>query len=313
MTQKFANKLTFGRKLLLATVGTLVVALPIVFGLLTATPSRAQSQAQDTAAPAHMYEVASIKPNKSGSMMIRMMMKLDGFSATGATLDMLIQDAYQVHDFQIVGASGWLNSEKYDIEAKTDAATVEELNKLNPDQRVRETRSMIQALLADRFKLTLHRETKELPVYALVIAKNGPKLHEAKPGDTYPNGIKGPDGKLGAGMMFMAGNGNVTGQGMSITNLVHLLSQQLERTIVDKTGLTANYDFTLKWTPDESEGAMFKGPGGGAPPGGSPPPPDAAGPSIFTAIQEQLGLKLESQKGPVEVLVIDHVEKPSEN
>jgi uncharacterized protein (TIGR03435 family) len=110
-------------------------------------------------------------------------------------------------------------------------------------------------------------------------------------------------------MMFMEGNGGpVRGQGIAIANLVHLLSQQLGRIVVDKTGLTGKYDFTLQWTPDESQG----------PPGGPPgidyaPPPDSSGPSIFTAIQEQLGLKLESEKGPVEILAIDHAEKPSAN
>jgi uncharacterized protein (TIGR03435 family) len=106
-------------------------------------------------------------------------------------------------------------------------------------------------------------------------------------------------------MMFMGGDGGpVTGQAIPVANLVHLLARQLGRTVVDKTGLTGNYDFTLKWAPDESQG----------PPGmdnGSPP--DSSGPSLFTAIQEQLGLRLEAQKGPVEILVIDHVERPSDN
>jgi uncharacterized protein (TIGR03435 family) len=170
---------------------------------------------------------------------------------------------------------------------------------------------MLQALLADRFKLSIHRETKELPVYALVAAKNGPKLQEAKADATYPNGIKGPDGVARGGMMRIGG-GEVTGQGLPIANLTRMLSQQLGRTVIDKTGLTGKYDFTLQWTPDESQGPMFKG-ADGAPPGGNPAPPESSGPSLFTAIQEQLGLKLESQKGPVEIIVIDHVEKPSQN
>jgi uncharacterized protein (TIGR03435 family) len=110
-------------------------------------------------------------------------------------------------------------------------------------------------------------------------------------------------------MMFMEGNGGpVRGQGIAMANLVHLLSQQLGRIVVDKTGLTGKYDFTLQWTPDETQG-----PPSGPPGIGSTPPPESSGPSIFTAIQEQLGLKLESQKGPVEILVIDHAEKPSAN
>jgi uncharacterized protein (TIGR03435 family) len=98
-----------------------------------------------------------------------------------------------------------------------------------------------------------------------------------------------------------------------MAGLARLLSQQLGRTVIDKTGLTANYDFTLHWTPDEGEGASFPGAGGGPQPNNSAAPSDSSGPSIFTALQEQLGLKLESQKGPVEIIFIDHVEKPSEN
>lgn len=105
----------------------------------------------------------------------------------------------------------------------------------------------------------------------------------------------------------------LTGQALSMAYFVRALSEQLGRTVVDKTGLAAKYDFTLKWTPDESPGSMFKGLGPGPQDAASPPPPDPSGPSIFTAVQEQLGLKLESQKGPVEILVIDHAEQPSEN
>src|SRR5207253_1860115 len=103
------------------------------------------------------------------------------------------------------------------------------------------------------------------------------------------------------------------GQGVSLDFLVFQLSQQLGRSVVDKTGLKGNYDFTLHWAPDQTQGAMFKGPEGAIPETASGPPPDTSGPSIFTAIQEQLGLKLESTKGPVEMIVIDHVERPSED
>ena len=107
--------------------------------------------------------------------------------------------------------------------------------------------------------------------------------------------------------------GELNGQGLPVGSLVRLLTQQLGRTVLDKTGLTGKYDFTLQWTPDESQAPMFKGTAGSQPGTSSTTPPESSGPSIFTAIQEQLGLKLESQKGPVEILVIDHVEKPSEN
>jgi uncharacterized protein (TIGR03435 family) len=124
--------------------------------------------------------------------------------------------------------------------------------------------------------------------------------------------MKGPDGVGRAGMMNM-GPGQLTGQGLPMESLARLLSQQLGRTVLDQTGLKGNYDFTIQWTPDQSQPAMLKGPEGGKPATDNAPPPESSGLSLFTAIQEQLGLKLESRKGPVEFLVIDHVEKPSEN
>jgi uncharacterized protein (TIGR03435 family) len=131
------------------------------------------------------------------------------------------------------------------------------LHDLNPDQRILVNQRMLQALLADRFKLTLHGETMEGPVYALVIGKNGPKLKESKPGDAYTNGLKVLDGRGGAGMLLIqGGGGSLTGQAVSIQSLAHLLSQQLGRNVLDKTGLTGNYDFTLKWTPDDSQPPM---------------------------------------------------------
>ncbi len=312
MAEQHARKLDFGRKLMLSVAGLLAVVAPVVIGFLHATQGRAESQVPNTS-HSYEYEVASIKPNKSGTNIVRLMLSPDGLTATNGTLQMFINAAYEVEDHQISGGPSWLNSDHYDIEAKMDSATADAVHKLSEEQGRTERQRMLRALLTDRFKLTIHRETRELPVYALVIAKNGPRLQEAKPGDTYPNGIKGPDGRAGTGMMFGMGRGSLTGQGIPISNLVRSLSRQLGRTVVDKTGLAAKYDFTLKWTPDESPGSMFKGLGPGPQDAASPPPPDPSGPSIFTAVQEQLGLKLESQKGPVEILVIDHAEQPSEN
>ncbi|HUP05049.1 MAG TPA: TIGR03435 family protein, partial [Bryobacteraceae bacterium] len=158
------------------------------------------------------------------------------------------------------------------------------------------------------------RETKELPVYTLVIAKNGPKLQEAKSGDSYANGYKRPDGRPVGGTFMRMGKGEIDSQGTPMDFLVQQLARQVGRTVVDQTGLKGKYDFTLKWTPDPGTPAGMVGPpaGGGRAPDNSAPP-DTSGPSIFTAVQEQLGLKLESTKGPVEIIVIDHIERPSEN
>ena len=288
-----------------------IVAETMVFSLASAPPIRAQSP-PTSSPPTPTFEVASIKPNKSGSPGTRIMIPPGKVTVSGITLKQFIAIAYHVRDFQVSGGPSWINSDRYDIDAKAEDSVVEELRKLPPEEGAKQMGLMVQSLLADRFQLKVSHTLKDLPVYALVIAKNGPKLHEANPGDTYPNGIKGLDGVAHPGMMRM-GRGQLTGQALPMGSLVMLLSQQLGRTILDQTGLKGKYDFELQWTPDQGQGAMLPGPPGGGPGADSPPPPDASGPSIFTAIQEQLGLKLESTKGPVDILVIDHIEKPSEN
>jgi bla regulator protein blaR1 len=309
MTQPVVRKLDLRKKVLLALATVVAIATPILFGLAGGMRQSITPQGADAANETLSYEVASIKPEKSGSMMFRVLNTPDGFSAS-TTVQMLIRVAYGIEDNQISGAPGWVSSEKYDVEAKMDQDTAEKLKKIAEAQMESTRQHMLQTLLADRFKLTIHRETKELPVYSLVVAKSGAKLHEAKPGDTYPNGIKGPDGRsapVGSHLMRM-GRGELTAQSLGMDQIAHLLTMQTGRTVVDNTGLKGNYDFTLHWTPDPSTPAL-NGPGGGSDGTTS----SESGPSIFTAIQEQLGLKLESQKGPVEILVIDHVEKPSEN
>jgi bla regulator protein blaR1 len=321
MTQHAAHRLDFGRKLLLAAAGMGAVAAPIVFGLIDAPQSRAQSQPA-SGAPLPSFEVASIKPNKSGDRGMFFQIPHGGrFRAVNVGVKMLIGYAYNIRDFQISGGPGWLNSEKYDIEAKTEGAASDDPMKLSEEQRKHQEdqlRLMVQSLLADRFKLTIRQETKELPVYALAIAKNGPKLQAAKeiPASPAPSTPQGPKGAPLKGRGMMMRPGQLTGQSAPVSFLAQALSQQLGRTVIDKTGLAGIYDFTLEWAPDERQPQMFKGAGDGEPgraPTESAPPPDSSGPSIFTAVQEQLGLKLESQKGPVEILVIDQVDRPTEN
>ncbi|HEX2663074.1 MAG TPA: TIGR03435 family protein [Candidatus Acidoferrum sp.] len=308
--QNIRRNMDFSWRFMVGNAGWLSVSILIVFGAIYTRPSRARSQQSPDAAPSYEYEVASIKPNRSGTNMIRFMFNPSGLSGTNVTLAMLIRTAYGIEENQISGGPSWLKSEHYDVDAKMDSATADALHKLAEDQRRVATQHMLQALLADRFKLAVHHDSKELSIYALVVAKSGPKLQQAKPGDTYPNGIKGPDG-IGRGGVMRMGRGQLTGQALPMSALARLLTGQLGRTVVDKTGLQGDYDFTLQWTPDESEGASFRGPDTG--PQGSAPSADSSGPSLFTALQEQLGLKLESQNGPVETYVIDHAEKPSEN
>jgi bla regulator protein BlaR1 len=313
MTKNVARNLDFSRKLLLSAAGFAAIAVPIMFGLLNATPSRAQSQDQNTAAIPPAYEDVSIKsspinPDKSVEPVVSILSRRDTITTTNFTLHGLIRSAYGLGDDQISGGPSWINSERYDIEAKIDKSVAEDLQKLSPDQRVLERKRMLQALLTDRFKLTLHRESKELPVYELTIANSGSKLQEAKPGDTYSNGLKGPGGRpLGAGIiLFTQESGQEVAQAVPIATLVMILSKKLgNRIVVDKTGLTGKYDFTLRWPSVESQPAT-----GG--PQGIDSPESSASP-IFKAIQDQLGLRLVPQRDPVEVLVIDHAEQPAQN
>lgn len=207
----------------------------------------------------------------------------------------VICDAYKVLPFQCLGGPAWLGADRYDIDAKPDSAVAEQLMKLSWKERGPIQQRMQQELLADRLKLRTHFETREMTIFELVIAKGGLKMQEAKPGDGYANGLRRGDGKPFGGRVFMMGNGSITAQGMALDNLVLNLPGLTGHLVENKTGLTGVYDFTLHYSATD------------------PAPPDSRAPSIYTALEEQLGLKLEPKKGPVKVLVIDHVERPSEN
>jgi uncharacterized protein (TIGR03435 family) len=290
------------------------VAVSIVFGLIHPAPCSAQLKAQEKSAnkPALEYEVAAIKrdtipPGSNLYGKIGISDTPDGFTARSMSIKQIIQRAYGVESYQISGAPDWLNSERYDLDAKFDSSTADELQKLGPEDRILARRYMLQTLLADRLNLTIHRENKELQTYSLVVAKNGPKLKEVKLDDPEPS--KSP-GSLAAGRAeMMAGGavGQMRGFASPLSNLTVMLTNYLHRPVIDKTGLTGVYDFTLRWTPDDNQAQASSGSSG-------VPSVDPTGsPSIFTAVQEQLGLKLESAKGPVEIIVIDHVERPSGN
>nr|HEV7952745.1 TIGR03435 family protein [Candidatus Acidoferrales bacterium] len=288
----------------------LLVASAFVFSLMGASPSFAAAQAQSAAANAteFRYEVVSIKPNRSSNGG-NWQNAPDGFTGTNVPLQFLVLRAFGFQDFQLTGAPGWITSERFDIDAKMDTSVVEALQKLNPDDQKIARQRMLQTVLAERFQLTFHRESKVFQVYSLVVAKNGSKLHEAKPGDTYQNGIKYPNGGGGAGatMVRMGPTSHtLTAQAVAISSLVNQLRlESPERPVVDKTGLTGKYDFTLTYAPENVSAAV---------PGAAPNIPDAPGaPSLFVALEEQLGLKLESGKAPIEIVVIDHVERPSGN
>ncbi|MGO8792123.1 MAG: TIGR03435 family protein [Terriglobia bacterium] len=292
-----AFKPSFGRKLLLAGVGIAVVAGPVVCGLVNTPQIRAQS-AQATAAPLPSFEVASIKKSRSDELPWGPSFQPGRFTGRAQTINLVIALAYNVYPLQIFGAPSWVNSERYDVQAKESDATAEELGKLPPAKAMDRQALLLQSLLADRFGLKVSHQTKELPVYALVVAKGGPKFQEAKTDD------KGPDVQLDAGQL------TIRAYPMAI--VVTVMSNVMHRTVIDQTGLKGNYDFTVQWRKDETMSGMPRGLRGGDP-GPDVAPPDSSGPSFFTALQEQVGLKLVSTKGPVEVIVIEHIERPSEN
>ena len=234
------------------------------------------------------FEVASIKPADPTSHQVRVQMAPGGrLVCNNVNAKFLIEVAYGVRTFQITGGPGWIGTDRFDINAKADG-----VEKMTPDL----LKPMIQAMLEDRFKLKIRRENKELPVYALVTGKNGMKMKEA---------VGAAEGRS----MIRMRRGQITGKQMDMAALVMNLSNQLGRQVIDKTELKGKYDIELNWTPDETQVGL--GSFGAV---GSPPPPassETAGPSIFSALQEQLGLKLESQKGPVPMIIVDSIEKPS--
>jgi uncharacterized protein (TIGR03435 family) len=310
-------------------------------GLIVFTSCAAFAQTTENS-PA--FEVASVKQAAPivGNM-IRVMMRGGPGSPdpgqityTNVTVKNVLMNAYGVKGFQISGP-GWLDSERFDIVAK-----------LPPGSTKADFMVMLQNLLAERFKLTLHREKKDLPMYALVVGKNGPKMKESvddpapKEGDAPKAGgpADGPGAAMGritvgkdgfpvlpgrgaTAMMLTSGGARMNANRQTMAGLAEMLSGQLDLPVVDMTGLTGKYDYTLSFSREGLGGMRL----GAPPPLAAPPPGEGGGgmptastpdgessPSLFTALQEQLGLKLEQRKGPVDLLVIDHLEKaPIEN
>lgn len=254
------------------------------------------------------FEVATIKPAAADARGMFVQFFPGGrLNMTNMTLKGMIGYAWDLQPFQISGGPAWLDSSRYDVTAKPASS---------PKQG--EIPAMVQALLAEKFQLVVHHGTQELPIYALVLAKKngklGPGLTESIAGSCTPFDISKPPPRIepGAVRPRFCGNSGVSPRGLTavgipIAKLAPMLQMVLGRTVVDKTGLTGNFDIKMEWTPDETQAMQYP------PDAPKPAPADNAGPSIFSAIQEQLGLKLESEKGPVDVLIIDRAEKPSVN
>jgi uncharacterized protein (TIGR03435 family) len=262
-----------------------VLAIPSAW-----TPARAQS------APA--FDVTSVKLNTSGPDAGIRFQPLPGrLTMTNTTLRIVAAWAYGVQFFQLVGGPGWVDTARFDILAKAEG---------NPSTT--EMRRMLRGLLEDRFKLTRHQESREMPVYALTAIRKGAEAGRVKSSDIDCAATPAVGAKA---CEFTVRLGNVHARGMSIASLAETLSGTTGRIVIDRTEVTGPVDFDLTWTPEPFRG---RAPAGGEQTflvnGASV---DPNGPSLFTALEEQLGLKLESTKGPVEVLVIDGAEKPTDD
>jgi uncharacterized protein (TIGR03435 family) len=292
------------------------VASSVVIGAVNAPRRQAQLPAIDAAGLS--FEVASVKPNKSGEAQLAGIMFPPGgrFMARNATLRELILAAYgeaiPLHDSQIVGGPVWVNSDRFDIDAK--AASEPPPGAVGPPPLMF---AMLRTLLRERFKLSAHLQTREMPIYALVMARSdgrlGPQLRQS---DVDCDAVRatrargGPPQPPAAGEAplcgSIAGPGRLTARAATLVALAGwYLSGIANRIVIDRTGLTGVFDWTLEWSPEALPQPLRAS---GAPP---TPPGDPNGPSIFTALQEQLGLKLESARGPVDVLVIDSVQQPT--
>ena len=330
MSEQVACKLNLRKKLLLAVAGALAIAAPIVVGAAQATPGRAPSQNED--ASRATFDNVSITPSAESAPtptsagakthMVRVMFGSDSFFANNVTLRSIIEEAYDVQSNQIIGGPDWLNSSTFDIQARLHNSDSTK-PPFSPDRT--KVQKLLQTLLADSAKLTLHNEVRLLESYALVVSEGGSKLQPSQSLDSEPvapfalgagdqvfmQRVKvGPDGRPeGAHLMRMQmGEAQAVGmdaQGVSISDFARQLSRQLGVAVVDKTGLKGNYDFKLQWKRGADQSAN-------APENQSFD--DTQSPSsLMTAMQDQLGLKLEPQKGPTLVLIIDHIEKPTEN
>jgi uncharacterized protein (TIGR03435 family) len=250
--------------------------------------------------PAPQLEVATVKPSNPAKEHLGLYWRQpDGFRLEGQTLRGMISNAYSVQSSVkglIQGGPAWMLSDAFDVQVKVDAATTERWSKL-PQQPVdEERRAVLRELLAERFQLKVHRELRERPAFVLTVAKGGPKLGSPLTEKDLQAGV--PPSRIN-----FFGPGHWEGHFALLSNLSRSLVGQPEigRPVVDKTGLTGQYDFTLRWTPVDTGSAA------------APADPSEQWPSLFTALEEQLGLKLTPQKEPIEVIVVDSVEKPSEN
>ncbi|HEX7795044.1 MAG TPA: M56 family metallopeptidase [Vicinamibacterales bacterium] len=318
LNHRGANALSLTKRVTLSGAAVVALAGPVGIGVVNAP--RVQAQA-DTSRSGERFEVASIKPNDGQDVKrVALLMQPGGrLQATNVPLSMLVRFAYAIQEFQIIGLPDWKDSERFDLNAKAESDL-----RPGPLGTVGPLQKMMQALLADRFELRAHVEKREMPIYALVVARAdgrlGPGLRlstvdcAALMAERARRGMMpAPPGEL-MQCGFRIGPGQITGGSMPLSQLANSLSNFVQRVVVDRTGLNGNFDLDLKYTLDQSTMANALGPAKAAAIAGAPSPDVPAGsdaPGLLTALQEQLGLKLESARGQVDVLVIEHVDKPA--
>jgi len=276
--------------------GTLTQGMSVALTLVRATPETAWTIPEPPPPPKRMaadanpaFEVATIKPSDPSRPQQIITLRGAEVITTNVTVHALINLGYWLHPKQLTGAPAWVESDKYDMAGKPDAP-----GQPNVDQM----KMMIQKLLADRFQLKFHFDKRELPAYAIQIAKSGAKLTKSQDD---PKGIPGWNfGRNRSGMVISFRNS-------PMSQFAAVLQNSMDRPVVDQSGLSGRYDFTVTFTPDPAQAALL-----GLPPAPAADNPEAA-PDLFNAFQRQLGLKLEPTKAPVDVMVVDKVERPSEN
>jgi uncharacterized protein (TIGR03435 family) len=333
MTGQFASKLTFGGKLLLGVVGVAAIAVPLAFGAIAVPRSSmfkrvrvlylrqggpaSGGQSPQTAGPNDdgkalpSFEVASIKSGDP-SERSRGFGSPDPsqFRVINMTAKGMVAFVYGLKDFQLTGGPDWANSKIYSINAKVEDSIAKSIQGMSRQERQQQERMMLHSLLNDRFKLSVSHVTKDEPEYALVVAKGGPKLTPTTWVALAPD-APGAKALPGKGPHLLLNNGNISAVNQPVSGLADLLAFMPEiegHLVVDHTGITGNYDYTVQFSSEALDQKF-------AQEAAAPPPAQAndSGPSIFTALEEQLGLKLEMTRGPVEIYTIEHIEEPSEN
>jgi uncharacterized protein (TIGR03435 family) len=264
------------------------VLFSTVIGLWVPLLGQAQSDQKPLA-----FDVVSVKPNKSGDVSVSMTPSPGGITMINYTLQFILRTAYKAQDWQLIGGPSWMTTDRFDVAATTSTGHL-------PIG----LQEMLQAFLRDRFRLVAHMETRQLPIYALVKARRDGTLgsHLKLPSDcTPPLPQRNPPAHSTTTCTNEVRLGAILARGVTTLNLAGNLSVFLDRSVVDRTGISGLIDYDVSWTPELRTD----------PNAGERPTTDGTGPSLFTAVQEQLGLKLESTKGPVDVVVIDHVERPT--